>query len=196
MQRKFLEDMGLEKEVIDKILDENSADIGKTKGDYDSLKAGLDDATGQLKAANDTIKGLKASNAGNEGLQKTITDHEATIKQLKETHTKELKSLKVDAAITKLLSENSAKYPELLSGQFDKEKLIVGEDGTVTGLTDQFKGIKESYADMFGKAVAGKSPANPDGKNQAKTSFETLVNNADTMTAEEVAAQFAAMESK
>ena len=31
MQRKFLENLGLEKEAIDKILDENSADIGKAK---------------------------------------------------------------------------------------------------------------------------------------------------------------------
>ncbi len=35
MKRKFLEDMGLEKEQVDKILDENSQDIGKAKGDSD-----------------------------------------------------------------------------------------------------------------------------------------------------------------
>ena len=29
MERKFLEDLGLEKETVDKILDQNSADIGK-----------------------------------------------------------------------------------------------------------------------------------------------------------------------
>lgn len=31
MKRKFLEDMGLEKEQVDKILDENSQDIGKAR---------------------------------------------------------------------------------------------------------------------------------------------------------------------
>ena len=31
MERKFLEDLGLEKEVIDKVLDAHSADIGKHK---------------------------------------------------------------------------------------------------------------------------------------------------------------------
>ena len=38
MKRKFLEDLGLEKEVIDKILDEAGTDLEKTKGDYETLK--------------------------------------------------------------------------------------------------------------------------------------------------------------
>jgi len=38
MKRKFLEDMGLEKEQVDKILDENSQDIGKAKGDSEKAK--------------------------------------------------------------------------------------------------------------------------------------------------------------
>ena len=38
MKRKFLEDMGLEKEQVDKILDENSQDIGKAKGDSEKSK--------------------------------------------------------------------------------------------------------------------------------------------------------------
>ena len=51
MERKFLEDLGLEKETVDKILDQNSADIGKhikTIGalelERDGLKTQLSDA--------------------------------------------------------------------------------------------------------------------------------------------------------
>ena len=35
MKRKFLEDLGVEKDVIDKILDEAGADIEKTKAELD-----------------------------------------------------------------------------------------------------------------------------------------------------------------
>ena len=66
------------------------------------------------------------------------------------------------------------------------------DDGTVSGLDEQVKGLKESYKDLFGPAVSGTTPSNPDGK-PAITTFDTLVNNADNMTAEEVAAQFEAM---
>ena len=38
MKRKFLEDLGLEKDVIDKILNEAGADIEKTKAETESIK--------------------------------------------------------------------------------------------------------------------------------------------------------------
>ena len=148
----------------------------------------------ELETANSTIADLKKNNADNETLQTTIKDHEATIKQLKKDHDAELEGLKVDAAISKLLTDNKAKYPELLSQKFDRTKLQVSEDGQVIGINDQFKTIKESYKDMFGQTVAGKTPPNPDLGGNRKTTFESLVNSADTMTADEVAAQFAAME--
>ena len=52
MERKFLEELGLEKEVIDKVLDEASKDIGKQK-------AATEAKTEELKAANAAIKQLQ-----------------------------------------------------------------------------------------------------------------------------------------
>lgn len=50
MKRKFLEDLGLESGVIDKIMDENGADIEKAKGDAKALKEQLDEAQKALKS--------------------------------------------------------------------------------------------------------------------------------------------------
>lgn len=50
MKRKFLEDLGLESDVIDKIMDENGADIEKAKGDAKALKEQLDEARKTLKS--------------------------------------------------------------------------------------------------------------------------------------------------
>lgn len=196
MKRKFLEELGLEKEVIDQILDENSADIGTAKKDYADLESKLSATAEQLEAANSTIAGLKKANGDNEELQKTVKAHEEAIGKLKKEHAEELKKIKVDAAITKLLTENKAKYPELLSGKFDREKVKIGEDGSISGLDDQFASIKESYKDMFVQTVSGTTPPNPDVKFAGGNTFEALVKNAGNMTAEEVAAQFAAMENK
>lgn len=150
----------------------------------------------EMDTANDTIKELKKNNGDNETLQKTIKAHEDTIKQLKAEHDVELKGMRIDSAITKLLADSKAKHPDLLAGKFDREKLLVSDDGKVTGLDEQLKGLKETYKDMFTQTVAGREPANPDTKYTGNTTFESLVNSADTMTAEEVAAQFAAMEAK
>ena len=146
----------------------------------------------ELETANQTIGDLKKNNADNEELQKTIKAHEGTIKQLKADHDKEIKGMRIDAAISKVLSVNNVKHADLLAGKLDREKLIVSDDGTVSGLDEQVKGLKESYEDLFGPTIAGRSPSNPDGK-PAITTFDTLINNADNMTAEEVAAQFEAM---
>lgn len=150
--------------------------------------------TKELDTANGTIKDLKKNNADNEALQTAIKEHESTIKQLKEDHEKEMKGIKIDSAISKILADSQAKHPDLLSSMFNRDKLIVSEDGKVTGLDEQLKGIKETYKDMFTPTVAGREPANPDSKPTGNTTFESLVNNADTMSAEEVAAQFAAMD--
>lgn len=148
----------------------------------------------ELDTANTTISDLKKTNGDNEELQKTIKTHEETIKALKKQHADELAGMKIDSAINKLLADNKAKYPELLAGKFDRSKLQISEDGQVIGLNDQFKSVKESYKDMFGQTLEGGTPPNPDGKPKGNTTFEALVKNADTMSAEEVAAQFAAME--
>lgn len=148
----------------------------------------------ELDTANDTIKDLKKNNADNEDLQNTIKTHEATIKKLKEDHDAEMKGIRMDSAISKLLMDNKAKYPELLSEKFDRTKLQLTDDGKVIGLDEQLKGLKEAYKDMFTQKVSGPTPPNPDSKLTGNTTFDALINNADTMTAEEVAAQFAAME--
>lgn len=146
----------------------------------------------ELETANATIKNLEKNNKDNPELQNAIKEHEKVMKKLKEDHAEEIKGMRIDSAISKLLTENHAKYPELLSGKFDRGKLQVTEDGQVIGLDEQLKGITETYKDMFNSTVLGRTPPNPDG-GRTENTFETLVNNADNMTAEEVAAQFEAL---
>ena len=55
MKRKFLEDLGLEKDVIDKIMDENGKDINAEKEKLQAKDEELKAVQDQLKEANDTI---------------------------------------------------------------------------------------------------------------------------------------------
>lgn len=50
MQRKFLEDLGLAKDVVDQILEANSADVGKAESERDTYKAQLGEAQKTLKS--------------------------------------------------------------------------------------------------------------------------------------------------
>ena len=56
MQRKFLEELGLEKEVVDKIMTENGNDINKIK---EKLEAERDNYKSQLETATESLDKFK-----------------------------------------------------------------------------------------------------------------------------------------
>lgn len=151
------------------------------------------DVSEQLKTANTTITDLKKNNADNETLQQTIKEHEKTIKTQKADYEAKVRNLTLDSAIEKALVNAKAKHTDLLSGKIDRDKLVISEDGKVTGIDEQLKGLKDNYKDLFEEKISGIPPANPEGGSGGNVTYESLIANADNMTAEEVAAQFMAM---
>lgn len=196
---QFLKSQGLNDEQIKTIIgnmEKNKFFITNQEGiddKYKKLIGEKEDVDGQLKEANKTIETLKKDNKDNEALQNKIKDHENTIETLKKDSASKIKNLIIDGAIDKVLGKNNAKYPELLSSKFDREKLVVSDEGKVSGIDEQLKSIKETFKDLFEESVSGKTPNNPDGGSSSNTTFDTLLQNADNMTAEEVAAQFTEM---
>ncbi len=67
MKRDFLKGLGIEdKEIIDKIMDENSADIGRAKGDLENVK-------NQLATVTTELNDLKSSTKDYESLKNQVT---------------------------------------------------------------------------------------------------------------------------
>lgn len=112
-------------------------------------KAEYNNIRGQLKTANDTIADLKKSNADNEELQTKLKEYSDTIKTMESNHKAELLQIKKKGAIDSLLLTNKAKHSDLLADKFDLEKITVNEDGSITGLDEQFNVLKETYKDLF-----------------------------------------------
>lgn len=79
MKRKFLEDLGLEKEVIDKIMTENGSDIEAEKT---KAKEQVDNLQGQLDTVNESLK--KFDGVDVETLKGDIATLQTTLKD-KET---------------------------------------------------------------------------------------------------------------
>lgn len=160
MKRKFLEDLGLTKEQIDSVMDENGKDIEAEKQKTATTTAELEDIKNQLKEANSTITDLKKNNADNEALQAKVKEYEDTIKTQKADYEAKVRNLTLDSAIEKALSKAGAKYIDLLASKIDKEKLKIEEGGEVTGLDEQIASQKESYKDMFMPKIEGRDPNN------------------------------------
>ncbi|MDU3348916.1 phage scaffolding protein [Clostridium sp.] len=163
MKRKFLEDLGLTKEQIDSVMDENGKDIEAEKEKATTTTAELEDVKKQLKEANSTITDLKKSNADNEALQAKVKEYEDTIKTQKADYEAKVRNLTLDSAIEKALSNAGAKHIDLLSTKIDREKLKIETDGKVTGLDEQISAYKESYKDLFTPKIEGRDPNNNGG---------------------------------
>lgn len=148
MKRKFLEDLGLEKEAIDKIMSENGNDVNAARADYDALKQQLEAANTQIQDRDTQLETLKNSTGDTEELKQQIATLQSENQAAKEKYEADMKELKLSTAI-KLALGDTAQDAELVSGLFDKTKLILSDDGKVTGLEEQLKAIKKEKAFLF-----------------------------------------------
>ena len=157
MKRKFLEDMGLEKEQVDKILDENSQDIGKAKGDLEKVQADL--ATAQqevttLKAQvadrDGQLETLKNSTGDVEAMKQQIATLQADNKAKDEAHAAEIKKMKVDAAVEAALTSSGAiNAKAVVPFLKDLDKAELADDGTVKGLAEQIEALTKADDTKF-----------------------------------------------
>lgn len=165
MKRKFLEDMGLEKEQVDKILDENSQDIGKAKGDFDKVQA-------DLVEANKEIETLKGQVADRDGQLETLKNSTGDVAELKnqietlqkdnkakdEAHAAEIKQLKIDSAIESALTGAKAKNNTAVKALLkDLDKAELDADGTIKGLAEQIEALQKSDAYLFDSTTSKKT---------------------------------------
>jgi len=161
----------LKKEVIDKIMAENGSDIEAAKAESKTKLETLETENTQLKSQvterDSQLETLKASTGDVEATKAQIMTLQADNLAAKEKYEADMKELKLTTAI-KLAVGDSAQDADLVTGLFDKNKLILSEDGKVTGLDDQLKELKKSKAFLFkeekpGAVIKGGKPAEGKG---------------------------------
>ena len=103
------------------------------------------ESSGFLATSDSTVK---TSAGDNEALKQQIADLQEQNRQKDTEHQNELKALKLTNAI-KMAISSTAQDSDLVAGLVDRNKLILGEDGKVTGLEEQVKALKESKPFLF-----------------------------------------------
>lgn len=146
MKREFLEGLGLEKEVIDKIMTENGNDINKAKSDYDEMKIQLNTANNTIKERDKQIESLKKVDA--EALQAEITKLQEENKEATKKYQSDLKDIKLTNAI-KLAIAGKVHDEDMAASLFDKSKLVLTDEGKVAGLDEQLEVIKKDKGFLF-----------------------------------------------
>ncbi len=142
MERKFLEDLGLEKEVVDKIIAEHGKSIQAEQSKTEDKEKELDLVNGKLKDANKAIKSYKDMDIDKikESAEKWEQDYK--------TSQKELEKFKNETTLNNALRDYDSIDVELLEKAIDKDALKFTDDG-ITGLKEQIDKIKEDKPYLF-----------------------------------------------
>ena len=131
------------------------------KGKFDELTTAKSELDKQIKERDKQLDDLK-KNAGNkEALEQQIADLKAANKKAAEDYEQKIKDTKLDAAI-KIAIGNHAQDIDIVAGLIDRTKLILGDDGEVTGLDEQVKALQTNKAFLF-KPAPGSNPYKPNG---------------------------------
>lgn len=168
MDRKFLEEMGLEKETIDKVMKEH----GKTLNDYkekaekhDGLVTQVNDLTEQLGDRDKQLKELKKVDP------KALQDEIDRLEELNETTANEyqekLDQQAFDFKLERSLVNAGVRNPKAVKALLDTESIkLDGEK--LLGLDGQLEALKETDDYLFQSDNSEKdpqivNPGNPNG---------------------------------
>jgi chromosome segregation ATPase len=167
MKRDFLKNLGIEdKEIIDKILDENSADIGRAKGELETYKTKVTTLEADIKTKDSEIATLSKTKGDVDELNNKIAQLESEKNELTTKLGTETTALKRTHAIENGVRDAKAKNVKAVMALLDIDK-ITYEDGELNGLSDQLESLKtnEDTSFLFGttevKPPAGAKPNNP-----------------------------------
>lgn len=166
MKRDFLKNLGIEdKEIIDKILDENSADIGRAKGELDTYKEKVTNLENDIKTKDGEITDLKSKVGDTEKLNEKISQLETDKTNLTNELNTKVSTIQKTHAIENTIRDSKAKNVKAVMALLDMDK-ITYENNELSGISEQLETLKggEDTSFLFGeaqKAPSGTEPNNP-----------------------------------
>lgn len=167
MKRDFLKNLGIEdKDIIDKILDENSSDIGRAKGELETYKNKVTELEGQVSAKDSEIATLKTQTGNVDALNQKITQLETDKTNLTNELNTKVSQIQKTHAIENGVRDAKAKNVKAVMALLDMEKITFNED-KLEGLSDQLTALQsgESTSFLFGEVVHAPSGTNPSNPN-------------------------------
>ena len=118
------------------------------KAKFDEAATAKSNLETQIKERDKQLETLKKTAGDKEKLEATIKQLQEDNKSAKTKYETDLKNLRIDSAV-KLKLSGTAQDVDIVASLIDKTKLIVSDDGTVTGLDEQINPLKTSKPFLF-----------------------------------------------
>lgn len=148
MTREQLKALGLNDEQIDAVMKEHGKTVNANKEQLDGLTEAKKKLEADIAERDKQLKELGEAAGLSEELKEQIAKLQAENKTAKEQYETELKNLTLTSAIKTALV-GKVHDEDLVAGLFDRDKLVIGDDGKVVGLDEQLTGLQESKGFLF-----------------------------------------------
>lgn len=157
MERKALEEMGLEKDQINTIMSDYGKAVNGLKEQVDTLTAERDSFKKQVNESNKQLDDLKNKVKDNEDAQKQIADLQKQLKDSESNAQAELLAVKKNNAINNALRDAHVRDNKAIMPFLDTDAIKYNDDG-LTGLKDQIEELQNNKAFLFEQPKPEKQP--------------------------------------
>jgi hypothetical protein len=158
MDRKFLADLGLEKDVIDKILDQHGTELTTLRTQLKTKDTEIGTLRTDLTAANTKVADLEKVD---------VEDLQTQLQAEKDGRKKDLQSWNLKSTLTKAGCKDTD-YIIFKLG----DKVEFADDGTLKDSDALLESCKKDYAAMFAEADPGADPQKPTGGTGSLGNFQ------------------------
>lgn len=187
MKREFLKDLGLESEIIDKIMAQYGADVEKLKAENSAQAENIKALNLELETKNNEINDLTSQNKEFDDLKQRFSQIQEQKKIAEDKFNTDLRELKIKNALEKELTKAKAKNQQVimpLLADFIKNAEI-DENDNIKGLDQKIRELADHNETSFlfdnPVKIAGQTPG---------TKADNVTNNQNidykTMTYEQI----------
>ena len=159
MKRDFLEAFGLDKETVDKVLDENSKDIGREKQKLDQVKADLAAAQEQLAQRDKDMEDLKESAGDVDEIKKQLADLQAKYTTETEQYQKQIADRDYADAVHRSIANKGVKFSSKAAEKAFIADLTANRLSVKDGALDGFEAYLKTQQEGDPAAFQSDKPA-------------------------------------
>ena len=161
MQREFLQNLGLSDEQVQAVLTQHGKSTNEIKGKLAQAEEQVTDLQQQISDRDKQLKKLEKATGDNQELAQEIDKLRKENEQRSKDFQVKIAEQAKDFAIGNALRDAGAKNVKATRALLDLDKVSVGEDGQLFGITDQLEELQKTDAYLFTpkqEEKQGKSP--------------------------------------
>lgn len=174
MKKEDFLSLGISEELADKAAKASAKELEGyvPKHQFEEVEAENKTLKETAKENEKSLENLKSAAGNQEELTAQIQKMQEEAKEAEKKHKEELEEIRMMNAI-KLAIAGKTQDEELVAGLIDRKKIILGDDGKVSGLEEQLKALKESKSFLFKEEKAEKPGFHKIGGNPPENSQKT-----------------------